>query len=177
MGVINNEIKARCPDPARISGILEGRRADFIGEDHQRDTYFHVSQGRLKLREGNIENALIFYLRPNEKGPKRSDVILYNPEPGTSLKSILVQALGVEVIVEKKRRIYFIENVKFHIDEVEGLGSFVEIEAIDREGRIAPDRLRRQCDEYLKLFGIEEEDLVSESYSDLLRRVRPSEIG
>ena len=173
MGVINIEIKARCSAPGRIRKLLEGKQAEFIGEDHQRDTYFHISNGRLKLREGNIENALIYYMRPNEKGPKRSDVILYNPEPGTSLKSILAQALGVEVIVEKKRRIYFIENVKFHIDEVEGLGGFVEIEAIDRDGRIAPDHLRRQCDEYLNLFAIDDDDLISESYSDLLRRVDP----
>jgi predicted adenylyl cyclase CyaB len=86
------------------------------------------------------------------------------------LKSILAQALGVDVIVGKKRRIYFIDNVKFHIDEVEALGSFVEIEAIDRDGRIPPEHLRRQCDEYLNLFGIRDEDLISESYSDLLRR-------
>ncbi|MEX0746486.1 MAG: class IV adenylate cyclase [Rhodothermales bacterium] len=174
--MINIEIKARCSDPANIRLVLEEKRAEFLGEDFQRDTYFHVANGRLKLREGNIENALIFYRRPNEKGPKRSDVILYNPEPGTSMKSILVQALGVDVIVEKKRRIYFIENVKFHIDDVVGLGRFVEIEAIDRDGRIAPDHLRSQCAEYLELFGIEDKDLISESYSDLLRRAKRGEV-
>ena len=170
MGHVNIEIKARCSDYSRIQAVLRERGADFVGEDHQRDTYFKVLHGRLKLREGNIENALIYYTRPDEKGPKQSDVILYNPEPGTALKSILVQALGVEIIVEKRRSIYFIGNVKFHLDEVQHLGTFVEVEAIDRDGTIGINVLRKQCDEYLRLFDIREDDLVSTSYSDLLRK-------
>ncbi len=71
-------------------------------------------------------------------------------------------------MVEKKREIYFIDNVKFHIDEVKGLGTFIEIEAIDKEGNIGRDKLLTQCKEYVGLFGIEDKDLVSFSYSDLL---------
>lgn len=69
MAHTNVEIKARCCNPGRIRNILTGKNADFMGTDHQTDTYFKVSQGRLKLREGDIENALIFYNRPDEAGP------------------------------------------------------------------------------------------------------------
>jgi len=72
------------------------------------------------------------------------------------------------VIVDKKREIYFIDNVKFHIDTVKNLGTFVEIEAIDQEGIISEDNLRKQCQKYLDLFTISKNDLISCSYSDML---------
>ena len=131
---LNIEIKARCPNPAGIRSILQANKADFRGTDHQVDTYFNVPQGRLKLREGNIENALIHYKRSNQKGPKRSDVHLFKTSPETDLKAVLQAALDTKVVVDKNREIYFIQNVKFHIDTVVNLGSFVEIEAIDLEG-------------------------------------------
>lgn len=160
------EIKARCADPAKIRAILRGRCARFAGTDHQIDTYFRVPSGRLKLRQGNIENALIFYRRPDQKGPKRSDVVMAQAARDSGLRDVLTQALGVAVVVDKSREIYFVDNVKFHIDQVQGLGSFVEIEAIGTDEN--RDQLLRQCREYLSLFAIAEGDLVERSYSDLL---------
>ena len=72
------------------------------------------------------------------------------------------------VVVDKQREIYFIDNVKFHIDQVEGLGSFVEIEAIDATGQLGIEKLRQQCDYYIALLEINPEDLVETSYSNLL---------
>ena len=165
---VNIEIKARCADPDKIRGLLRSRGARFAGADHQIDTYFQVPQGRLKLREGNIENALIFYERPDQKGPKRSDVVMAATTPQPPIKEVLARALGVRVIVDKQREIYFLGNIKFHIDQVHGLGSFVEIEAIGTdENRV---ELLRQCKEYLALFGISEPALIEGSYSDLLSR-------
>jgi predicted adenylyl cyclase CyaB len=89
-------------------------------------------------------------------------------DPTKNLKEILMSALNVKVIVKKKREIYFIGNVKFHIDEVDGLGSFVEIEAIDKTGNIGDAKLMQQCKFYMAEFNIEEKDLVRLSYSDLL---------
>ncbi len=163
---VNIEIKARCAQPDRIREILRGQGARFHGCDRQVDTYFRVPHGRLKLREGNIENALIFYERPDQKGPKRSDVLMFDTAPDSALKELLVRALGVTIVVDKEREIYFIDNVKFHIDRVQGLGSFVEIEAIGSDSN--RDHLLQQCREYLELFGITESDLVERSYSDLL---------
>lgn len=169
MGHTNIEIKAICSDQQRIRALLKVRNADFEGVDHQIDTYFKVGSGRLKLREGEIENSLIFYNRQDQEGPKQSDVTLFKTEPNSSIKQILTKALGVLMSVDKSREIYFIENVKFHIDAVQGLGTFVEIEAIDTGG-IPIEKLREQCRTYMELFGIRDEDMVAVSYSDLLIR-------
>ena len=82
---------------------------------------------------------------------------------------MLTDALGIFQAVDKKREIYFIENVKFHIDKVKNLGSFIEIEAIDKTGKIGKQKLLEQCNYYLKLFGVSKFDLISKSYSDLLK--------
>lgn len=168
MKLINVEIKARCSNPESVRVKLRGKNARFAGMDHQIDTYFRVAPGRLKLRQGNIENALIAYRRPDQQGPKTSDVTLAPVANSEELRSVLEQALGVLVTVDKQREIYYIGNVKFHVDEVQGLGSFVEIEACGQAGEEA--KLRVQCREYMELFGIKEEDLVEKSYSDLLMK-------
>lgn len=164
------EIKARCADPDRARRALLDQGARLAGVDRQLDTYFRCASGRLKLREGNIERALIHYLREDQPGPKRSEVLLYEPRPGDDLKQILERALGVLVAVDKRRDIFFAGNVKLHVDEVEGLGSFVEIEAIADDRH--PDRatLQAQCREFMAVLGVEENDLIECSYSDLLLR-------
>ncbi|MHA2094140.1 MAG: class IV adenylate cyclase, partial [Candidatus Hodarchaeales archaeon] len=133
---LNIEFKAKCENPDAIRKILLSQDPVFKGKDHQIDTYFIVESGRLKLREGNIENALIHYERPNVANAKQSTVLLHHPDSGntTSLKEILIKTLGVLTIVDKEREIYFIDNVKFHIDNVRTLGHFVEVEAIDSDG-------------------------------------------
>lgn len=162
------EIKARCQDPEAVKQILEGQNADFKGVDHQIDTYFVVPNGRLKLRQGNIENTLIHYQRQNQAGPKKSSVRLYKPKDGPALKRTLEGALGQLVEVDKYRHIYFIENVKFHVDEVKGLGSFVEIEAIDDSDSNKEPELLKQCNHYMELLRIREADLIENSYSDMI---------
>lgn len=140
----------------------------FGGEDYQTDTYFNVSNGRLKLREGNVENALIHYQRPDVPGPKSSNVILYRHHPDKHLKETLIAALGIKVIVVKTRRIWFVENVKIHFDTVKELGEFVEVEAIDEDGSIGLPTLQEQCSSFEKLFMISQENFIASSYSDLL---------
>lgn len=165
---INFEFKARHHNIEEAESILQGEQPLFAGEDHQIDTYFNVPNGRLKLREGTIEQALIFYQRTNVAGAKQSDVILYQHPADASLKQILVQSLGVKTVVDKRRRIYFIGNVKFHFDTVLGLGTFVEVEAIDKDGSTRVEKLKEQCRHYQQLLGIKEEDFIAGSYSDLL---------
>ncbi len=165
---INVEIKARCLNPDVIRNYLVKKNAKFIGADNQTDTYFNVINGRLKLREGIIENNLIYYDRNDKAGPKRSSFHLIKITNPQELKEVLKNSIGIKMIVIKKREIYYIDNVKFHIDDIEGLGSFVEIEA----GNILADKteteLLEQCNFYLKEFGITEDDLIAESYSDIL---------
>lgn len=160
------EFKARCAEHGRIREILKKKNARFVGEDHQVDTYFRVPHGRLKLREGVIENALVFYSRPNQAGPKQSDVALAKVPGQLELRPVLEKALGVMVAVDKRREIYFLDNVKVHLDRVEGLGEFVEVEAIGKANEVG--KLREQCKGFLSEFGIGAEELEEGSYSDLL---------
>ena len=81
---------------------------------------------------------------------------------------MLAGSIGIKVVVKKRREIYYINNVKFHIDEVPGLGSFVEIEAGNMLADLLQEKLKEQCDFYMKELGIKEEDLLEVSYSDML---------
>jgi len=168
MPTINFEFKAVATDLAALEKKLITLHPRYVGEDNQVDTYFNVAHGRLKLREGNIENSLIYYERTNTAGAKQSDILLYHHSPDKALKDILVKLHGVKVVVDKKRKIYFINNVKFHFDRVEGLGTFVEVEAIDTNGDIGIDKLKDQCSYYAEFFNIESSDYIAFSYSDLI---------
>ena len=168
MSFLNVEIKAKCSNPGYIRNYLLTNNAAFKGLDEQTDTYFDVPNGRLKLREGNIENNLIFYERTNQAGPKNSKFHLVKIEDAAALKEVLTKSTGVKVVVKKKREIYYIDNVKFHIDEVPGLGSFAEIEAGNILADLTQEQLKRQCDFYMNEFMIKPEDLIEVSYSDML---------
>ena len=168
MSILNIEFKAATNKLAALETLLQQHNPVFIGEDHQIDTYFNVQTGRLKLREGNIENALIHYERENTAGAKSSHVLLYQHQPDKTLKEILIKALGIKAVVDKRRKIYFINNVKFHFDTVSGLGTFVEVEAIDKAGNIGKEKLQAQCDEYAALLNISSEDFCALSYSDMI---------
>lgn len=166
---VNLEVKASTADQERIRKALRSRNAEFIGIDHQIDTYFSVSKGRLKLREGDIENCIVYYERENKKGPKKCEFILLEVDPDPDIKEIFKKLFGILTVVDKEREIYFIDNLKFHLDTVKDLGTFVEIEAASDK---ADKRLYKQVKEYMVLFGIREEDLISGSYSDLLLKNR-----
>lgn len=168
MNVTNAEIKAVCRDHAAIRAILRKLNAQFIGADSQTDTYFNVPTGRLKLREGLIENALIYYRRPDNDVPKLSGVILFNSPDLNGLKTLLTTALGIKVIVVKQREIYFVNNIKIHLDSLENLGEFVEIEAIDANGNRTQAELLDQCQKMIIHFDIHPDDLLTGSYSDMV---------
>jgi len=124
--ILNIEFKAKAVNIDRLEEKLRGLNPVFVGEDRQIDTYFKVEKGRLKLREGNIENSLIYYERENTADAKASNVLLYQHKADKSLKEILTTTMGIKVVVEKTRRIYFVDNVKFHFDNVADLGTFIE---------------------------------------------------
>lgn len=164
------EMKARCSNPSKIRHLLlQQPNIQFIGIDSQVDTYFKIPSGRLKLREGNIENSLIYYDRENKKDAKKSDVTLYKSTEIASLKAVLVAALPILIVVEKKREIYFIDHIKFHIDTLTSLGSFLEIEVIDANDAMDISEMRQQCERYMKLLDVQKEDLMEHSYSEMLQ--------
>jgi adenylate cyclase class 2 len=160
------EFKARLRNDARVRAALRKLRARYIGTDHQVDTYFRVPGGRLKVRQGRIENALIFYRRSNAPRARQSKVEMMMLSRRNSIREILTAALGVLVVVDKRREIYFVGNVKIHLDRVRRLGKFAEVEAISRGGSLA--KVRDQARKFQKLLGIAASDIVPQSYSDLI---------
>jgi adenylate cyclase class 2 len=167
---VNFEFKARLRNEKHIRATLKKLRARYIGTDHQVDTYFRVPSGRLKVRQGRIENALILYHRPDTPRARRARIEMMLLPRRNPLRPILAGVLGIQAVVDKRREIYFVGNVKVHLDRVRGLGKFLEVEAISRSGALA--KIRQQARRFKKLFGIPSADLVAESYSDLVRKKR-----
>jgi adenylate cyclase, class 2 len=166
---INIEFKARMRDEKRVRAALKSLRPRAAGTDHQLDTYFNAPSGRLKLRQGNIENALIFYQRQNTARVRPSKVHLCefsDPAQARTLKKVLASALGVDAVVDKVREIYFVDNVKIHLDRVRGLGKFLEVEAFVPKGSLRHGR--RQAEQMKEMFGVLPEDVLSHSYSDMI---------
>jgi predicted adenylyl cyclase CyaB len=170
MKLLNFEFKAHLHDPAPVRATLKRLRARSLGTDRQIDTYFRVPAGRLKIREGRIENSLIFYHRTNSARARRSNVELMLLPRRNSLRIILTRALGVLAVVDKRREIYFVGNVKIHLDQVRGLGTFVEVEAMTRSGDI--QKVRAQATKFRKLFAVSPQDIEPLSYSDLILQKR-----
>jgi predicted adenylyl cyclase CyaB len=127
----NLEIKARCADLVAVRARAERLATSHLGVDAQVDTYFQVPRGRLKLRESSLSGGqLIPYLRRDERGPKRSDYQVIPVSDPSAVRGLLEAILGRHRVVRKRREIFLYENVRIHLDEVEGLGTFVELEAV-----------------------------------------------
>jgi homotetrameric cytidine deaminase len=168
----NVELKASDPDPARTLGRALALGAEDKGEIRQRDTYFTGAHGRLKLREQQaggspLWDELIEYSRADSTDARTSTYRRVPVADAAALQEALDAAYGTLVTVTKRRRLLLWEGVRIHLDEVEGLGSFVEFEAVAEAGSDLTaehekvERLRAE-------LGIEDRDLVARSYSDLL---------
>lgn len=169
MAHLNVELKARCAHPHQIMQRLLDLGAQSQGTDTQTDVYYQVSKGRLKLRRGAIENNVIHYHRSDEYTPKESQVNMAAVGSERALDHVLDAALDRDVVVRKQRHIWWLDNVKFHIDTVDDLGSFLEVEAIDYDADHGRDALQAQCHEYMNLLGVDTDHLEARSYSDMLR--------
>ena len=164
----NIELKARDPQPGRTLELALAARADDQGELVQRDTYFARARGRLKLREETPGGAeLIQYRRADTPEARESEYRRIPVADAAALREELDAALGTLVVVEKRRRLLLSDGVRIHLDDVQGLGTFVEL-----EGVAAPDSdLAAERDEVERLraaLEIAEDRLVPHSYSDLL---------
>jgi predicted adenylyl cyclase CyaB len=167
--IANVEIKARCADLAALRARVERIATARVGVDHQRDTYFRTRAGRLKLRESSLSGGqLIPYLRPDAAGPRRADYrVIPVPDPEAT-RRLLADLLGVHREVRKRREIFLVENVRVHLDEVEGLGAFLELEAVFDGSAEAEPAERARVDRLLAELGIREADLVPTSYEALV---------
>jgi len=162
------ELKARYENHEKARAILSP--SELVGVYRQTDTYFALGERRLKMREfeGRRDVLLVYYERPDEVGLKESDVLLYDlPEP-EPVKEMLTRVLGIQVIVRKRREIYRHEGVQVHLDEVDGLGRFLEFELAVEDSPGGVEAGRATLAAMRGKFGIPDEDLVASSYSDLL---------
>lgn len=165
----NVELKARDRAPERS---LARCRALPEAVDHgllwQRDTYFVVPSGRLKLREERPGRPiLIQYARPDDLAAKTSRYRLIAVDDAATCRAGLAEALGVRVVVEKERRLFVWRDVRIHLDAVAGLGTFVEFEAVaPAASDLALERERVAL--LTEELGVRGEDLVAEGYADLI---------
>ena len=169
MASVNVELKARDPDPDATAARCAALGAEDRGVLVQRDTYFAARHGRLKLRESELGgDELIAYRRPDATEPGESDYVRVATAEPQVLREALDRALGTTVVVAKRRRLFIWNNVRIHLDEVDELGTFLELEAIVaadgsdlQDARDKVDRLRWE-------LAITDEALVAEGYADLL---------
>ena len=164
----NIEIKARVRDrkdlEARISQLAPLPAKDI----EQEDTFFRRTNGRLKLRIiDGARGELIHYFRNDEQGPKSSRYTIVPVPNPTRLRAVLGDAYGIRAVVLKKRHIYVIGNTRIHFDAVEGLGEFLELEVVLREGESEAEGTA-VAQRWMKVCGIADKDLVQGAYVDLL---------
>ena len=164
----NIEIKAECKDLKKVENILKTLNADFLNRRFQRDMYFKTPKGKLKIRETDVESdSLIFYKRRKKLNPKKSFYFIYNTENSSELKEVLKEAFRINVIVEKLRKVYLFENVRIHLDNVKNLGNFIELEAVISKND-DEKKSRKNIDFLMEKLCIKKEDLMKDSYSDML---------
>ena len=164
----NIEIKAYARNFEEIRRRAEALSDTPVQVMPQEDIFFNTEKGRLKLRILARDSAqLIYYSRPNQEGPKRSEYHIYETPDPEPLKRVLELAYGIRGRVKKTRYLYLVGQTRVHLDDVEGLGHFMELEVVlepgqgDAEGQeIAEDLMSR--------LGVERDDLLEGAYMDLL---------
>jgi predicted adenylyl cyclase CyaB len=172
--IANIEIKARCRDLAAARESARRLATRRLGTDRQVDTYFRTRSGRLKLRESSLSGGqLVPYLRADTPGPKRADYRVVPVEDAPGLRRLLGEILGVHRVVRKEREIFLVENVRIHLDRVDGLGEFVELEAVFDGSAAAEAAQHRAVERLMGALGVRAEDLVASSYEALLGARRP----
>ncbi|KAG6924200.1 hypothetical protein G0U57_018156 [Chelydra serpentina] len=164
----NVELKARGRDLARAERVAERLSGGAGRALTQTDTFLRAPRGRLKLRDfGDGRGELIFYERPDSEGPKLSHYSISPTADPAGLVAVLSQALGVQGVVKKERRLYMVGQTRVHLDRVEGLGDFLELEVVLSEQQ-SPEDGERVARRLMEELGVQEEDLVAGAYLDLL---------
>jgi adenylate cyclase class 2 len=163
----NLERKTRCADLSAAASALRQLGARCEGTQEQRDTYFPVPSGRLKLRVIDGRTALLIaYARSDETVVRPSDYYLVSVNEPDLLRAALTKALGVRGEVRKRRTVWHWHNVRIHLDDVAGRGTFLEFEAV-----LSPDEdeamSRERLDQLGSLLGLTPADDVAGSYGDV----------
>lgn len=170
----NLELKVSIESISAAERIAKKLGAKYVATLHQKDTYYNVKSGKLKLREIRNDHAeLIYYKRPNISGGKYSQYTVLPVDDPQTIHRFLTSALGTLIIVQKQRRLYLLENARIHFDRVKGLGTFLEFEAALEHGKTQARILfQRLC----KAFSIQQADSLRYSYSDLLLKANKKKV-
>lgn len=164
----NVEIKARVADLAALRARVAARATTPPTTLVQVDTFFPVPRGRLKLRRfEDGAGELIFYERADTDGPRTSTYTIVPCADAPALERVLAAALGVRGVVAKRRELFLIDRTRVHLDDVEGLGQFLELEVVlaEDETPAEGERVARRLLEALQVPG---DALVAPAYIDLL---------
>ena len=166
----NIEIKARARDFAEIRSRAEKMSDTPVEVISQEDIFFNVQQGRLKLRIlGNDNAQLIYYTRPDQEGPKRSDYhIAHSSDPG-NLKRVLELSYGIRGVVKKTRYLYLVGQTRVHLDDVDGLGHFMELEVVMKDGQTDAEG-QEIAEGLMASLGVERSDLLEGAYMDMIEK-------
>jgi predicted adenylyl cyclase CyaB len=165
----NIEIKARARNFEEIkirAEKLSDTPAQIIPQE---DIFFHTAQGRLKLRVLADHAQLIFYTRPDQEGPKRSDYHITRSDDPQNLKRVLDLAYGIRGVVKKTRYLYLVGQTRVHLDDVQGLGQFMELEIILQDGQSEAEG-QKIAEDLMSALGVERTDLIESAYMDLLEK-------
>jgi len=166
----NIEIKARVDDFDALKARAESLSDQPVEAIWQEDIFFKTEKGRLKLRVLAPDlGYLIYYERPDHDRPKRSDYHLAKTDEPDNLKTTLSLSLGVRGVVRKTRYLYMAGQTRIHLDEVEGLGHFLELEVVMREDQSDAEG-QAIAEELMRKLGVREEALIGGAYMDLLEK-------
>lgn len=164
----NVEIKARVADPQGMAERVAGIADEGPWTIEQDDTFLACPDGRLKLRDfGGGNGELIFYRRPDRRGPGQSDYRITPTKDPAGLRDVLAEALGTTGRVRKQRILYRAGRTRIHLDRVDGLGDFLELEVVLAEGE-APYAAEAEAQTLMERLRIADEDLIDVAYVDLL---------
>ena len=165
----NIEIKARARNFEEIRSRAEKISDTPVTIIPQEDTFFNTPQGRLKLRRLADHAELIYYTRPDRQGPKRSDYSLARSTDPENLRRVLELAYGIRGVVKKTRYLYLVGQTRVHLDDVEGLGQFMELEVVMGEGQSDLEG-QKIAEDLMSVLGLEPTDLIDGAYMDLLEK-------
>lgn len=164
----NIELKARVTNPDAVEMRARALADQGPFELQQDDTFFACARGRLKLRQlGADEGQLIFYQRPDAAGPTLSEYVIAPTVTPAPLHAALAAALGTVGRVRKRRRLYIVGNTRIHLDDVAGLGSFLELEVVLAEGQSTAEGVAT-AHRLFEELGVPSSALVEGAYVDLL---------
>ena len=166
----NIEIKARARDFEEIRLRAEKLSDAPVQVIPQEDIFFNVENGRLKLRILALDlGQLIYYTRPDQEGPKRSDYYISISTDPINLKHVLELAYGIRGLVRKTRYLYMVGQTRVHLDDVKGLGQFMELEVVLQAGQSDAEG-QKIAEELMSALGVERGDLIDGAYMDLLEK-------